>query len=64
MAKAHEKYIQDFLDEHSNESFIGTELADILKQKYPEVTATNCRRIINNALIHGLISSSKPITFC
>ena len=63
MAKAHEKYIQDFLDERNNESFIGTELADILKQKYPELTATNCRRIINNALTHGLISSSKPITF-
>lgn len=63
MAKIHEIYIQNYLNEHKCKSFIGSELIDILLQKYPNLTTTNCRRIINNAVSHNRISSSKPITF-
>ena len=63
MAKTHELYIQNYLNEHKSESFISTELIDILLQQYPTLTPNNCRRIINNALCHNIISSSSPITF-
>lgn len=63
MAKTHEIYIQNYLNEHKNESFISTELRDILLQQYPTLTTNNCRKIIHNALSHNMISSSSPITF-
>lgn len=63
MAKIHEIYIQNYLNEHKSESFISTELIVILLQQYPNLTSNNCRRIINNALGHNIISSSSPITF-
>lgn len=58
MAKTHELYIQNYLNEHKSESFISTELIDILLQQYPTLTPNNCRRIINNALCHNIIASS------
>jgi hypothetical protein len=63
MAKLHEIYIQNYLSEHTSESFISTELIAILLQQFPTLTANNCRKIINNALGHNMISSSAPITF-
>jgi hypothetical protein len=58
MAKSHEIYIQNYLSKHTSESFISTELIDILLQQFPTLTANNCRKIINNALGHNMISSS------
>lgn len=63
MAKEHEIYLQNYLNEHKCESFISTELIAVLLQQYPALNVNNCRRIINNALKSNMISSSDPITF-
>ena len=63
MATIHENYLKQFLDKHNNQSYLGTQLIDILHEQFPELTQTNCRRIIYNALQHALIRSSAPMTF-
>lgn len=63
MAAVHENYIKEFLELHKGEAFIAEKLVTELKQMFPDLQDSNCRRIISNAHKHGRIASSEPITF-